>query len=71
VADLMQHNPDRWGGPRVAAAVLQEVVGDHRWAHLDIAGPAFNEKGAHGYTTAGGTGFAVGTLVELARELAG
>jgi leucyl aminopeptidase len=71
VADLMQHNPDRWGGTLFAAAFLQEFVGDHRWAHLDIAGPAFNEKGAHGYTTAGGTGFAVGTLVELARELAG
>ena len=71
VADLMQHNPDRWGGTLFAAAFLQEFVGEHRWAHLDIAGPAFNEKGAHGYTTVGGTGFAVGTLVELARELAG
>ena len=71
VADLMQHNPDKWGGTLFAAAFLQEFVGDHRWAHLDIAGPAFNEKSAHGYTTAGGTGFAVPTLVELARELAG
>ncbi|HET7355916.1 MAG TPA: leucyl aminopeptidase [Nocardioidaceae bacterium] len=71
VADLMQHNPDRWGGTLFAAAFLQEFVGEHRWAHLDIAGPAFNEKSAHGYTTAGGTGFAVPTLVELARELAG
>jgi leucyl aminopeptidase len=71
VADLMQHNPDRWGGTLFAAAFLQEFVGEHRWAHLDVAGPAFNEKGPHGYTPPGGTGFAVPTLVELARELAG
>jgi len=71
IADLMQHNTERWGGTLYAAAFLQEFVGDHRWAHLDVAGPAFNEKGPHGYTTAGGTGFAVSTLVELARDLAG
>ncbi len=70
VADLLQHNPDPGGGTLFAAAFLQEFVGDHRWAHLDIAGPAFNEKGPHGYTPTGGTGFAVSTLVELARDLA-
>jgi leucyl aminopeptidase len=69
VADLAQHNSERWGGTLYAAAFLQEFVADHTWAHLDIAGPAFNEKAAHGYTPSGGTGFAVATLVELARDL--
>jgi len=69
VADLAQHNTERWGGALYAAAFLQEFVGDTRWAHLDIAGPAFNEKGPHGYTPSGGTGVAVSTLVELARAL--
>jgi leucyl aminopeptidase len=71
VADLMQHNVDRWGGALYAAAFLQEFVGDHRWAHLDIAGPAFNKGGPYGHVASGGTGFAVSTLVELARDLAG
>ena len=33
------------------------------WGHLDIAGPAFNESAAYGYTPKGGTGYAVRTLV--------
>jgi leucyl aminopeptidase len=70
VADLAQHNTERWGGTLYAAAFLQEFVDGLPWAHLDIAGPAFNDKGAHGYTPNGGTGFAVATLVELARDLA-
>jgi leucyl aminopeptidase len=71
VADLMQHNVDGWGGAIYAAAFLQEFVGDTRWAHLDIAGPAFNTRGAYGHVSSGGTGFSVSTLVELATELAG
>jgi leucyl aminopeptidase len=39
------------------------------WLHLDIAGPAFNEKTAHGYTPVGGTGIALRSLLCLA-ELA-
>ena len=69
VADLAQHNSERWGGTLYAAAFLQEFVGDTRWAHLDVAGTAFNDKSAHGYTPSGGTGIAVSTLVELAKDL--
>jgi leucyl aminopeptidase len=70
VADLMQHNVDLFGGALYAAAFLQEFVGDGiPWAHLDIAGPSFNSRGAYGHVTAGGTGIAVATLVELATEL--
>jgi leucyl aminopeptidase len=69
VADLMQHNTDLYGGTLYAAAFLQEFVDGRRWAHLDIAGPAFNNGGAYGHVTAGGTGFSVATLVELARDV--
>ena len=70
VADLMQHNIDLFGGALYAAAFLQEFVGDHRWAHLDIAGPGFNSRGPYGHVPSGGTGYSVATLVELATELA-
>src|SRR5665647_3947564 len=42
VADLANIG-DRNGGMLVAGLFLQEFVGDTPWAHLDIAGPAFNE----------------------------
>jgi leucyl aminopeptidase len=69
IADLAQHNTERWGGALYAAAFLREFVGENTWAHIDIAGPAFNEKGAYGYVTPGGTGMSVATLVELAETL--
>jgi leucyl aminopeptidase len=68
VADLSQHNPEMWGGALFAAAFLREFVGDGiSWAHLDIAGPAFNDGAPFGYTPKGGTGAAVRTLVALAQ----
>jgi leucyl aminopeptidase len=70
IADLAQHNSERWGGTLYAAAFLREFVGTTRWAHLDIAGPAWNEKTAYGYMPHGGTGVAVATLVQLASDLA-
>jgi leucyl aminopeptidase len=70
VADLRQHNPEPYGGTMFAAAFLEQFVKDRRWVHLDIAGPAFNEGEAHGYTPKGGTGAAVRTLVRLAQEAA-
>ena len=70
VADLLQHDWVRWGGGLYAAAFLREFTDDVAWAHLDIAGPAFNSGSAAGHITSGGTGFAVATLVEYARGLA-
>ncbi|MFC5906388.1 leucyl aminopeptidase, partial [Streptacidiphilus monticola] len=62
---------ERMGGGLVAGLFLQEFVGEGiAWAHLDIAGPAFNEGGPFGYTPKGGTGTAVRTLVELAERAA-
>ncbi len=71
VADLLQHDWVRWGGGLYAGAFLREFTDGRPWAHLDIAGPAFHTGGAYGHVTPGGTGFAVSTLVELARALAG
>lgn len=69
IADLRQHNPKPYGGTLFAAAFLREFVGEVPWAHLDIAGPSFNEGSAYDYTPVGGTGVGVRTLVQLATEL--
>jgi leucyl aminopeptidase len=71
VADLRQHNPKPAGGTLFAAAFLREFVGDTSWAHLDIAGPSYNDDSPRGYTPRGGTGVGVRTLVQIATELSG
>ena len=55
----------RAGGMLVAGLFLREFVGDAPWAHLDIAGPAYNEKSAWGGTPVGGTGAGLATLLAL------
>jgi leucyl aminopeptidase len=72
VADLANLPADsRGGGMLTAGLFLQEFVPDGvRWAHLDIAGPAFNESPPYGYTPKGGTGSATRTLVQLAQDMA-
>jgi leucyl aminopeptidase len=69
VADLV-NTGDRNGGMLVAGLFLKEFVNGVPWAHLDIAGPAFNQADAFGYTPKGGTGFAVRTLVQLIEDVA-
>ncbi|MBF2080100.1 MAG: leucyl aminopeptidase [Synechococcales cyanobacterium T60_A2020_003] len=61
VADMKNTGP-RPGGAISAALFLKQFVNDVPWAHLDIAGPVWADKES-GYTNAGGTGFAVRTLV--------
>ncbi|MGR8010989.1 leucyl aminopeptidase [Streptomyces hypolithicus] len=62
---------ERMGGGLVAGLFLQEFVGeDIAWAHLDIAGPAYNDGSPFGYTPKGGTGSAIRTLVALAEHTA-
>jgi leucyl aminopeptidase len=71
VADLANIATQRLGGALVAGAFLQDFVADGiAWAHLDIAGPSFNEGGPFGYTPSGGTGSAVRTLIGLAEAAA-
>jgi leucyl aminopeptidase len=69
IADLLQHDGNRWGGGLFAAAYLREFTAGLPWAHLDIAGTAFNSGGPYGHITSGGTGFGVATLVDYARSL--
>lgn len=69
IADLANIG-DRMGGMLVAGLFLKEFIDPQTpWLHLDIAGPAYNEKTAHGYTPVGGTGIALRSLICLA-ELA-
>ena len=65
IADLANIG-DRNGGMLSAGLFLAEFVDPEiDWAHLDIAGPAWNSSEPHGYTPRGGTGFAVRTLVQF------
>jgi leucyl aminopeptidase len=75
VADIANIG-ERFGGMLVAGLFLAEFVGSRDdgeqipWAHLDIAGPAFNTGSPHGYTPAGGTGVIVRTLLRLLEDVA-
>jgi leucyl aminopeptidase len=72
VADIANVAAERFGGMLVAGLFLKEFVPEGtRWAHVDIAGPAFHEGEAYGYTPKGGTGAAVRMLVQVAADVAG
>ncbi|HWO51771.1 MAG TPA: leucyl aminopeptidase [Ornithinibacter sp.] len=65
------HKGDRDGGMLTAGLFLKEFVGEGiAWAHVDIAGPAFNDKGPKGHHPKGGTGFGVATLLTLVESSA-
>jgi len=71
VADLANVSGDRNGGMLVAGLFLREFVPDGvPWAHIDIAGPSFNESDPFGYTPRGGTGAATRALVQIAEDVA-
>jgi leucyl aminopeptidase len=71
VADLANISSKGGGGMLVAGLFLREFVpAGVRWAHLDIAGPAYNEDDPFGYTPKGGTGAAVRTLTQVAQDVA-
>lgn len=69
VADLANVG-ERMGGMLVAGLFLREFVpATLPWLHLDIASPAYNEGRPHGYTSVGGTGIAVRTLIDFVESL--
>ena len=71
VADLANVSSDRGGGMLTAGLFLREFApAGAAWAHLDIAGPAYNEKAPFGYTPKGGTGSAVRALIAIATATA-
>lgn len=70
VADY-NHTADKYkfqGGSVTAALFLEKFVGNRRWAHLDIAGPARSEIDA-GENVKGGTGYGVRLLTEWIASL--
>jgi leucyl aminopeptidase len=63
-ADINNMPSSRHGGAITAALFLAEFVDDTRWAHIDIAGPAYLKK-ENAYCGPGGSGFGVRLLIEL------
>lgn len=71
VADLANVTGHRWGGMLAAGQFLKEFVPDGlEWAHIDVAGPAYNSGGPFGYTTRGGTGVPVRTIAATLADIA-
>jgi len=71
LADLQNVTGEPSGGMLVAGHYLSEFVADGvTWAHLDVAGPAFNDGKAYGYTAPGGTGVPVRTLLATLADIA-
>ena len=67
-ADINNIGKTRWGGAITAALFLSEFVSDTRWAHVDIAGPAYIKK-ENAYCPAGGTGFGVRLICDVLKKL--
>ena len=57
----------RYGGAITAGMFLEKFVDDTPWAHIDIAGPTFIEKGGEFYPK-GATGFGVQTILQYLLE---
>jgi leucyl aminopeptidase len=70
VADMKNIGKAGQAGSLVAGLFLKEFTGDISWAHLDIAGPGFTEEPDGYYTSAGGTGMGVRTLVRYLQDRA-
>jgi leucyl aminopeptidase len=71
LADIANVANHRWGGMLTAGVFLSEFVADGiPWAHLDIAGPAYNSGSPWGYTGKGGTGVPVRTLAAVLADIA-
>jgi leucyl aminopeptidase len=66
IADLRNSSKKKkgWASSITGAVFIKEFVGDTSWAHLDIAGTAFNEDGENGEIVQGATGFGIRLLVD-------
>jgi leucyl aminopeptidase len=63
--DIVNSPTDRGGSASSAAEFLHKFAGDVPWAHIDIAGSAWDN--GKPYTNKGGSGWGVRLLVELAK----
>lgn len=69
IADVRNISTSKYGGAITAALFLKEFVDPKTpWVHLDIAGPAFNEKDTP-FIPHGGSGFGVRTVLNLLENL--
>jgi leucyl aminopeptidase len=70
IADFVNANADRMGGMLVGGHFLAEFVpAGLPWAHIDVAGPAYNTGAPWGHTPKGGTGVPVRTLLATIEDL--
>lgn len=70
VADLANVSGQRFAGMLVAGVFLREFVADGvSWAHIDVAGPAYNTGSAWGYTPKGGTGVPTRTMIAVLEDI--
>lgn len=71
VADLSNISGQRFAGMLVAGVFLREFVADGvEWAHIDVAGPAYNTGSAWGYSPKGGTGVPTRTMFAVLEDIA-
>ncbi len=73
IADISNCSSSRYGGAITAAMFLDEFVAEEnkqKWAHLDIAGPAYVEK-SWDYNPHGASGAPVRTIVEFLKKCEG
>ncbi|WJY97955.1 leucyl aminopeptidase [Corynebacterium fournieri] len=70
IADIRNTHNARTGGMLFAGLYLSRFVPeDTEWAHIDVAGPAWNGASPYGYTPKRATGAPVRTIVEALTRL--
>jgi leucyl aminopeptidase len=70
VADLTNVSGQRFAGMLVAGIFLREFVADGvAWAHIDVAGPAYNTGSPWGYTPKGSTGVPARTMFAVLEDI--
>ncbi|HEV7360281.1 MAG TPA: leucyl aminopeptidase, partial [Mycobacterium sp.] len=70
VADLSNISGQRFAGMLVAGVFLREFVADGvGWAHIDVAGPAYNTGSPWGYSPKGSTGVPTRTMFAVLEDI--
>lgn len=70
IADIANVSKSKTGGAITGGLFLQRFVPKNTpWVHLDIAGPAWEEKGEIPYIPKGGTGFGVRSIARFLEDL--
>jgi leucyl aminopeptidase len=70
VADLSNVSGQRFAGMLVAGVFLREFVAESvQWAHIDVAGPAYNTGSPWGCTPKGATGVPTRTMFAVLEDI--